>query len=130
MIFGSFSVNVTSTSGIALTMSSPFGPASILLAVTNGPSNGTYVMAITGYAGIFPNGWLFGVDMPLADLSAQLSAGFPFVGALGSCGEFALGPFGGLTFLSGITIYGVVLAGPPGSLSPTVHSPAVSHTIP
>jgi hypothetical protein len=127
---GTFFVNVAPAAGLTLGMSSPFGAGSIQIGLTGGPPSGTYILAITTYAGIFPNGWLFGLDMPLAELFNQLSAGPPFFGTLGSCGELVIGPFGGLGFLSGITLYGVALAMPPGSITPTAHSAALSHTIP
>jgi hypothetical protein len=125
-----FFINFSVGAGLTLAFSSPFGPGSIQIDLADGPPLGTYFLALTFVAGAFPSGWLFGVDLPLAELQGLLNTGAPFVGALGACGQLTIGPFGGVGFLSGIPIYAVALGLPSGSPVPTVHSPPVTHTIP
>jgi hypothetical protein len=127
---GSFPVNVAFGGGLTVGFSSPFGPGSIQIDLTGGPALGTYFLAATFFAGAYPNGWLFGVDLPLAELQSLLNTGAPFLGSLGSCGQHTIGPFGGAGFLSGIPIYAVALVLPSGSPVPTVHSAAVTYTVP
>lgn len=127
---GAFPVNVAVGAGFTLAFSSPFGPGSVRIDFAGGPPSGTYIFALTFFAGAFPNGWLFGVDLPIAELQNLLNTGPPFVGQLGACGTFTIGPFGGVGFLSGIPMYGVALGMPVGSPVPTVHSSAVTYTIP
>ena len=52
------------------------------------------------------------------------------IGAAGSCVPILGVNFGGLGFLSGQTVYSVALGLPPGSLTPSSHSTAISYTIP
>jgi hypothetical protein len=111
-----------------LTASSPLGPNSLQLDFTSGPASGTYFLAVTFYPGLYPAGWLYGVDMPLTELSSLISTGFPFLGPLDPGGNFALGPFGGIP--SGLTFFAVGLGIPLGSPVPTVHTPAISYVIP
>jgi hypothetical protein len=111
-----------------LTPTSPFGGGSLNLDLQAGPVGGNYFFAVTFYAGLYPNGWLYGVDIPLPELSAALSFGFPFIGPLDVNGNFTLGPFAGLP--SGLTFYAVALGIPAGSPVPTVHTPSVVYTIP
>jgi hypothetical protein len=92
-----------------LSASSPFGPGSLQLNWGPSPCHGLvggnpYVLAVTLNQGTFPNGWLYGVDIPVSQLVAEISLGAPFVGT-GT--NFMLGPFGGLP--SGVGIYAVVL---------------------
>ena len=79
---------------------------------------------------MYPGGWLFGVDLPLPELQNLLTTGFPFLGPLTNCGSFTIGPFGGLGFLSGLPVFAVALGLPPGSSTPSMHSSAVTYTIP
>jgi hypothetical protein len=127
---GTFTINVVLGSGMTLGFSSPFGPGSIQVDVAGGPSFGAYFLAVTFFAGNYPNGWLYGVDLPLPELQTLLNTGPPFVGPLGACGEFTIGPFGSVGFLSGLPLYGVALGVPAGGQIPTFHSPAVTYTIP
>lgn len=106
--------------------SSPSGPGSLRLQYGNslctltGP---TYYLAVTLHPGVWPYGWLFGVDIPFSELASELSIGAPFVG---SGLAFTLGTFTGLPQ---ITIYAVVLNfNAEGTLSG--HSNPLSYTIP
>lgn len=127
---GLFPINVTLGNGLGLVMSSPFGPGSIQVSIAGGLPLGTYFLGVTFFAGAYPNGWLFGVDLPLAELQNLLNVGPPFLGTLGVCGDLTIGPFGGVGSLSGVPIYAVVLVMPPGSSIPTAHSAPVTYTIP
>jgi hypothetical protein len=129
--FGSFPINVTlppnPNPSMTLAWTSPFGAGS-LEADLSGPQNGTYFMAVTGVAGAFPNGWLFGLDISYSELASQLSVGFPFTGPMDACGGFTLGPFQGLP--SGFTIHSIAFGFFPGAVVPALHSPAVAYTVP
>jgi hypothetical protein len=113
---------------MSLTQSSPSGPGSIRLNVNLGPPNSPYFLALTGFAGAFPNGWLYGLDIPFVELMGQLEAGFPFNGTLDTFGNLVVGPFVGLP--SGLTLYSIAFAGLPGTIGPVMRSQAVAHTIP
>jgi hypothetical protein len=113
----------------SLTSSSPFGPGSLQL--NYGASacflpgvSSSWVLAVTLNAGNYPNGWLFGVDIPLGELLTEISYGPPYVG---SGNTFTLGPFAGLP--SALDIFAVVL----GFNSEGVfahHSNSIAYTIP
>jgi hypothetical protein len=81
------------------------GPGGIIR-VTNAcgtPSN-VYFNPITLNAGVFPAGWLAGVDMPIADLFFQLSSSAPFLGLLDANGGAVFEIPGG-ALPAGITFY-------------------------
>ena len=78
-------------------------------------------------AGGYPAGWLYGVDISLAELQNELATGFPFLGPLNAAGAFTLGPFG---VPSGLTFYAVSLGIPTGGPTPTIHTPAISYIVP
>jgi hypothetical protein len=112
---------------MALSASSPLGPGSLKLAIAYGPPAGSYFFALTLAPGVFPNGWLFGLDISYVDLAAQLSAGFPFSGSLDAFGGFTLGPIPGVPPL---TIHAVAFGFPPGAPVPLTHTAAISHAVP
>jgi hypothetical protein len=109
-----------------LTASSPFGSGSLQLDFVAGPPNGIYFLPVTLTAGIYPSGWLFGLDISLPELTNLLTAGFPFLGPLDATGNFTLSVIG---VPPGLTLYAVGL-GAPVSGTPIVHTPAISYTIP
>jgi hypothetical protein len=123
---GTFPLNIAS--GLHLELSSPLGPGSLMLAYLAGIPNGTYFFAVTVVPGNYPNGWLFGLDIPYSELALQMAAGFPFTGPLDACGRFVLGPFPGVP--PGLTIFAIAFGFPPGSIVPTKHSLATSYTVP
>lgn len=102
---GTFYLTVSTTP--ALTIDSPNGPGSLRIANGGGPGNELYYTALTTFAGGFPNGWFYGVDISLAEVFTQLASGAPFIGILNADGgsNFALN---GLPSL-GVTLYGVTL---------------------
>lgn len=114
----------------SLTASSPFGTGSLQLDFANGfPClGGTYFLAVTLYAGSFPNGWLYGLDIPFSELQSELAAGFPFMGPIGPTGTYTLGPFTGLP--SGLPLYMLGFGTPTGGVTPTLRTSAISYVIP
>jgi hypothetical protein len=125
---GSFTIT-TSYGAMGLAYSSPMGAGSIQLDITNGPLNGGYFLALTFLAGAFPNGWLFGVDIPLGELNILIATGPPFLGTLDACGAFTLGPLSAPN-VSGSPFYSVALGLPPGLYTPIKVSPPVTYTVP
>ena len=69
--------------------SSPFGPGSIQM--DNAPcpavAGAQYVNALTLAAGVFPNGWFFGLDIGFAGLVNLVNQGYPFTGILDGVGS-------------------------------------------
>jgi hypothetical protein len=135
----SFTVSAGTTLSIGvgptylLTATSPGGPGTLRLDFSGGPCvGGTYILAVTLVEGLYPAGWLYGLDIPIAQLAADVMSGFPFVGPLvpapwGS--EFTLGPFSGLP--SGLQFWAVGLALPTGGNgAPTAHTPPMTHVVP
>jgi hypothetical protein len=126
-LVGSFYLTITPK--FSISFSSPFGPGSLQFDVAAGPPSGTYFLPVSVSAGLFPNGWLFGLDIPIFEVLNQLQFGFPFVGPLDSNGFSSFGPVVGLP--SGVTLYGVGIGftgASPGL--PSVTSLPKSHTIP
>lgn len=89
-----------------LSLSQTSAGAPLLISDSGGFPGNTFVNLFTFAAGNYPNGWLFGLDMSIGDLSLELSFGPPFVGTLDGSGNFSL-PVPGIP--TGITIYGVGL---------------------
>ena len=94
------------------------------------PRLGGYFFAVTFVAGAYPSGWLYGVDIPLPELQNLLTRAPRSSARSTPAVTWQIGPFGGLGFLSGMSVYGVALGLPPGSGTPSMHSPAVTYTIP
>ena len=113
-----------------MSCTSPSGPGSFELAFIGGPPFGTYFLVATLHGGSYPNGWFFGVDIPIAELNALYLFGYPFLGPLDAAGAFTLGPFPGGSLPGGLTLYAVVLGIPGPVLLPSMHSNAVAYTIP
>lgn len=111
-----------------LNPSSPLGPGSLQLDLVFGPPAGTSFMAATQNAGAYPNGWLFGLDIPFPELGLEIATGAPFLNRLDASGSFTIGPFVGLP--SGLHFYAIALGAPPASTIPTVHSAPITYTIP
>ncbi|HYC77733.1 MAG TPA: choice-of-anchor X domain-containing protein [Planctomycetota bacterium] len=125
--FGTFNVNV-STGAYTFAFSSPLGAGSIQANVSNGTPFGAYIMALTLAPGVFPNGWLGGLDIPFGDFIAQATAGFPFTGGLDACGGAQIGPFPGLP--SGLQLWGTSIDMPTLFGAVNKIAPAVTHVIP
>jgi hypothetical protein len=85
-------------------------------------------MAVTLNAGAYPAGWLYGIDIPFPELGTEFHSGYPFFWGLDAAGSFTIGPFGGLP--SGLGFYSVALGLPTATAFPTIHSPAITYTIP
>jgi len=84
-------------------LSASAGP-NLTLGVTGGVPGAAYVMALTLNQGAFPNGWWYGLDIPVFELLTEVNAGFPFFGLLDANGAMVLSfPFPNL----GVVVYGV-----------------------
>jgi hypothetical protein len=92
----------------------PGGPGnSVIVADTGGTPGNTFVNVITLAAGSFPNGWLYGVDISIPELTSALNSGPPFVGTLDFAGNFILPPIpvGGLPVPINVYYVGIELNG-------------------
>jgi hypothetical protein len=108
-----------------LTFTSPSGAGSLQLVLETCSADG-YILAVTFFEGNFPNGWLFGLDIPINELASQLAFGAPYVATAPGFPQFhTLGPFGGLP---PFTLYAIALGVRNGTV--VSHSDAVSYTIP
>jgi hypothetical protein len=123
---GTFYLTVTPKFELAFT--SPFGPGSLQVDLTNGPSNGNYYLPVTLTPGAFPNGWCFGLDIGISEISYQVSLGFPFVGTLNAGGGATIGPIGSVP--PGLTIYAVGLGFNSGLGVPNVSTTPTSYVVP
>ena len=103
-------------------------PGTAQFSICNGPPNGTYYLFATLLPGAFPNGWFYGVDIPLQEVVNQVNAGYPFTGGLGAGGGATIGPFAGLP--PGLVLYTVALGFTGGLGVPSANTPAMSYTIP
>jgi hypothetical protein len=119
---------LTITPKFEMAMSSPFGPGSIQIDLTNGPINGNYFLGVTLTQGLFPNGWFFGLDIGLQEVTNLVNLGYPFVGPLGATGGATIGPISGVP--NGLTVYAVALGFNSGLGSPNVVTPAMSYVVP
>lgn len=95
---------ITVGGSMTLSVTQPMGPGSAVIIQDSGGLPGNiYFNAITFNAGSFPNGWLFGLDIPYADFAFEASSGAPFIGFLDGTGS-ATFIFGGFV-PPGLTIY-------------------------
>ena len=120
---GTFYLNINRI--FSLSFTSPYGPGSIQADIVAGPPNGGYYMAVTLAAGAFPLGWLYGVDIPIAEAVTEIQAGFPFTGVLNASGDITIGPFSGLPSGGILTIYAVAM----GFATPAIDTP-IANTAP
>ena len=114
------------TPTMSLTPSSPSGPGSIRLDIGSVIPNAPYFLAVTTFAGAYPNGWLYGLDIPFPELLGELTAGLPF-NVVAPSGFVSIGPFTGVP--SGLTIYAIAFGSLPGG-GPTLRTQAISYVIP
>jgi hypothetical protein len=78
----------------------------ITIANVAGTPGATIVNAVTFYAGAWPQGWLYGVDVPLPELLGLMAVGPPFLLVLGPSGA-ASTTFTGAPLPFGLTLYAV-----------------------
>jgi hypothetical protein len=108
---------------------SPLGSGSVQIDQTTCPSgvNKTYFIAASTVQGAYPNGWFYGVDLPLPSLISEYTSGYPFTGPLDAAGATTIGPMTGLP--PGLHVYSVTV-----HLSATgavlANRPKVSYIIP
>jgi hypothetical protein len=75
------------------TISQPGGPGTgIFVSDVGGLASATAVNAITTAPGAYPNGWLFGLDIPLTTLVGEIQGGPPFNVTLDASGVYQIGP--------------------------------------
>jgi|SRR5687767_13832447 len=115
-----------------LVFSSPNGPGSIQVENITCPSqaNNSFIMGVTLAAGVYPNGWFFGLDVTWSDLVNQYNTGFPFSGTLDANGYSNFGPTGPGALPSGLQIWAVTAQWTPGFGVSTGARPPVTYTIP
>jgi hypothetical protein len=125
-IQGNFDLQVGLTSTLTLNITNtPAGTLGYTLG--GGPFFGVAYTAITGNAGNFPNGAVFGIDISPPEIISQITFGYPFITFLGACGESAVPPLGPLP--PGFTIYAVSVAAPIGVTVPSHVSAPVTATV-
>lgn len=95
---------VTGPTCYTYTFSQPVAGGPITITNAGGLPGHLYLNPITFNQGVFPNGWLSGVDIPLGELFNQIPLGAPFFGVLDGTGGATFVVPGGL-FPAGITIY-------------------------
>jgi hypothetical protein len=112
------------------TFTSPFGAGSVMMTNTACPplANTAFFTAISLSQGAFPNGWWFGVDLPLPQLLNLFTLGPPFTGTLNGVGSSASPAFSGLP--PGLTLWAVTTEWSPGYGAFFHSRPAVVYTIP
>lgn len=88
------------------------GPSTPVTLADSGGTPGLQAFNIaTLYQGGYPAGWLFGVDLPLAELTNLLSGGVPWVVTLNGSGAFSITVPVGLPFPVTIYYVGVEFSG-------------------
>lgn len=106
--------------------SSPCGAGDIQLNISDcSGASPAYFMPFTLAAGLYPNGWLYGLDIPLTDAVNLWTSGFPFVGPL----PIQIGPFGCFALPSGLQFWAVAV-GLNGTLTPNGKSAKLTYVIP
>jgi hypothetical protein len=99
------------TKSFTADITQPNGPGTAVHIDDVGAPNTTVINVATLFQGGFPNGWLFGVDVPFPELANMISFGAPFVVTLGPTGTFSVQlP---LTLPGALTVYyvGIELQG-------------------
>jgi len=111
-------------------LSAPLGPGS--LQFDNffcGEGGQTYVTALSvNTPGRFPNGWFYGVDVPIQLFLVELNAGPPFLGLLGPTGLSSLLLSAGIP--AGLLLHGVTATFDAGTGLPRSSSPPIAFTTP
>lgn len=100
------SVSVDVSYRFSLTVVPNVGAGTIVLSNVAGTPGAAVVNAVTFYAGNYPNGWLYGVDPPFAELNYLLSFGPPFLATLNGAGALTH-TFGNAPLPLNLTLYGV-----------------------
>lgn len=118
------SAPVGSTTAFLFNVTHPLGTGSVQIDISDcsGVSTG-YFIPYTFTQGLYPNGWLFGLDIPITDAFNIFGAGYPFVGPLPQ----TIGPVTGLP--SGLQVW-MVAIGLSGGNSPTGKFGRKAFTIP
>jgi len=110
--------------------SSPLGAGSLKVDILNGPPNGNYFLGVSLIHGAYPQGWFFGLDIGLQEVTNQVNTGYPFLGPLSAAGAFTVGPFPAGSLPPGLHLYAVALAFNSGLGTPDKKTPPMSYVIP
>ena len=86
-------------------VSSPLGSGSLKVDIVNGPPNGNYFLGVSLIQGAYPQGWFFGLDIGLQEVTNQVNTGYPFLGPLGAGGNTMIGPFPAGSLPQGMNLY-------------------------
>jgi hypothetical protein len=123
---GQFHVHISGP--YALSIDAPV-PGKLQVQSHSGTPSFSFVTAVTVAAGAFPNGWFFGLDILMSEISAQIAMGFPFTGVLDAAGASpALVITGGVP--SGLSLHAVSVTYDPATLDVRDVSAPVSFTTP
>ena len=99
LTFGQFMLQLSYKFSFSMTKPTPLD---VQLKDFAGTPGNLFLNAITLNQGAFPNGWFYGVDIPVQELLAEVNLGTPFFGVLDGLGGFTQTytglPFIGLTF--------------------------------
>ena len=107
-----------------LSLTQPGGAGSLEVRNSCGPPGAIYITAVTFQPGNFPNGWWFGIDIPLLSLVTEINSGVPFFGTLDGMGSSLFSVPAPLT-PPGVDIYAVSITLDAGGI-PTFFSAPVN----
>jgi hypothetical protein len=120
---------------MSLTLTSPISsfhadwvspaPGCVRIDICNSTPNSNYQIFATLNMGNYPNGWLYGIDIPIPELINEYGAA-PFAGTRNAAGVATIGPFCGLPV--GLMIFGLVFDNVVNGI-PGAHSTACKVTL-
>jgi hypothetical protein len=93
----------------SLVITSNVGAGTVNITDLAGPPNMVVANVITFFAGLYPNGWLYGVDIPFSELAMIAAAGDPFIVTLDGNGFKSL-TYAGVPLPLNVTAYSVGVA--------------------
>jgi hypothetical protein len=110
--FGQYAINLSYRFSLGLAYVAQTSVASV---VDVGGTPGNFVLnALTTNHGAYPNGYFYGVDVPIGELVLLALSGPPFVASLDGAGRYSY-TVGGVPPL-GVVLYGVAVESTPGGL--------------
>jgi len=112
--------------GYELTLTQAAGGFPVVVSNFRGVPGAVYANLATTYAGAFPNGPMFGLDMTVTEVLDQVAAGAPFFGTLGPNGTATFSVPG---LPPGFTAYCVGIEADPVTLAIIAITPPFSYTL-
>lgn len=112
--------------GYELTLTQAAGGFPVVVSNFRGVPGAVYANLATTYAGAFPNGPMFGLDMTVTEVLDQIASGLPFFGTLGPSGTAT---FNAMGLPPGLTAYLVSIEADPVTLAIIDITPPFSYTI-